>query len=181
VKKGEPVLVNGHFLSIWRKQADGGWRVEADIGVPHAAPKQPIAPFSPREVLPAASNPALKGAEALPALRQKEAELSLAWAGKGGLALVPELAKGARVLRPRSLPLREATEIRQALEVELPGSPREPSLVQVAASGDLGWACGESGPDKLGATASFLRIWILESGAWMVLFDVRLPHPAAPK
>jgi ketosteroid isomerase-like protein len=181
VKKGGPVLVNGHFLSIWRKQADGRWKVEADIGVPHAAPKQPIEPFAPQEATLAApvSLPATPDARA--GLLEKEAGLSAAWAGKGGLALLPELAKEARVLRPRMLPLQGEADIRKALEADPAGARWEPALLQVAPSGDLGWVCGECGPDGKGVTASFLRIWIREAGAWKVLFDVRLPHPAPSK
>lgn len=181
VKKGGPVLVNGHFLSIWRKQADGRWKVEADIGVPHAAPKQPIETFTPGEVPPASPTSALTIPEATAVLRQKEADLSTAWAGKGGSALLPELAKEARVLRPRSLPLRGEAEIAKALDADPPGARWELAKLQVAPSGDLGWVCGECNPDDKGATASFLRIWIREAGAWKVLFDVRLPHPAASK
>jgi len=181
VKKGEPVLVNGHFLSIWQKQADGRWKVEADIGVPHAAPRGIIEAFVPGEAPPAAPKRLWKAQEAAATLQQKETALAAAWVGKGGLALLPELAKDARVLRPRSLPLREESEIRTALEAELPGSRWEPARLQVAMSGDLGWVCGESGPDARSQTASFLRIWTRESGTWKVLFDVRLPHPAVPK
>jgi len=181
VKKGGPVLVHGHFLSVWRKQATGGWKAVADIGVPHAAPEHPVEPFAIWDAAPMKRIPRPKGPDTTPMLQQKETDLAGAWAGKGGLALLPELAKEARVLRPRQMPLREPADIRKALEVDRPGSRWEPARIQVAASGDLAWTCGESGPDDRGATASFLRIWILEGSDWKVLFDVRLPHPASPK
>ncbi|MBI1753272.1 MAG: nuclear transport factor 2 family protein [Acidobacteria bacterium] len=179
--KGGPVLVNGHFLSVWRKQADGQWKVAADIGVPHGAPKEPAPLFAVPAVpsLVPVANPALaaKGPDPLAHLARLEADLSAAWAARGGVALEPLLAKEGRVLRPRAFPLRAAAEIRQALEADRPGSAWKPALVQASASGDMGWTCGESGPDGQGRSASFLRIWILEAGAWKVLFDVRLPHP----
>lgn len=175
-KKGEPVLVHGHFLSLWRRQADGGWKVEADIGVPHAAPERPVAPFAAGEAEPAARNSPLKVPDAAAVLRQKEAHLAAAWAERGGLALLPDLAKEARVLRPGRLPARGALGIQTVLEADRPAPRGEPALIQPAASGDLAWTCGESGPDDLGA-ATFLRIWVLESGQWKVLFDVRLPIP----
>lgn len=181
VKKGGPALVNGHFLSVWRKQAGGGWKAVADIGVPHPAPERPVEPFAIWDVAPAVKTAPSKGPDATLILQRKEADLASAWAAKGGLALLPELAKAARVLRPRRMPLRELADIQKALEADRPGPRWEPARLQVAASGDLAWTCGESSPDDRGATASFLRIWALEVGAWKVLFDVRLPHPATPK
>ena len=180
VKQGEAVLVHGHFLSVWQK-VEGRWKVVADIGVPHAAPLRPTEPFVAGGTSASAWNSTAKIADATPVLRKLETQLSAAWGEKGGLALVPELAKEARVLRPRLLPLHQEGEIRKALEADRPGPTWEPAHIQVAASGDLGWTCGETGPDEQGAAASFLRIWILQAGAWKVLFDVRLPLPAAPK
>ncbi|WLT33297.1 nuclear transport factor 2 family protein [Geothrix sp. PMB-07] len=180
-KKGGPVLVNGHFLSVWRKQADGLWKVVADIGVPHGAPKEAIARFvvsSPD--LGAGSTASHPGPDPSAVLTRLESDLSAAWAMKGGLALEPMLAKEGRVLRPRAFPLKATAEIRPALEADRPGPTWKPALLQVAASGDLGWACGESAPDDQGRSASFLRIWSLEAGTWKVLFDVRLPHPPPP-
>lgn len=181
VKKGGPALVHGHFLSVWRKQAGGGWKVVADIGVPHAAPDRPVEPFAVWDAVPVKRLPPPKGQDATLALRQKEAGLAAAWAEKGGLALLPELTPGARVLRPRRMPLREPASIREALEADPPGPCGEPARFQVAGSGDLAWTCGESGPDGRGSASSFLRIWTLEAGDWKVLFDVRLPHPALPR
>jgi hypothetical protein len=169
--------VHGHYLSLWRRQPTGTWRVVADIGVPHAAPIKASEPFAPWDVPPGRGKAPVAGPESTQQLRQKEAGLAAAWSLRGGLALLPELARGARILRPRAQPLQTDQAIREALQAETPGPGGEAAVVQVAASGDLGWTCGEAGPDAAGAGASFLRIWILEGGAWKVLFDVRLPIP----
>ena len=178
VKKGEKTLVNGHFLSLWRRQADNRWKVEADIGIPHAAPGRTFDPFATWEVPSTNGNPPGKGVDVAPLIRQKETELAAAWIERGGLALLPCLAKGARILRPGSLPAQASVEIQNLLERDHSGSGWAPNRVQVAKSGDLAWTCGESGPDDHGSKASFLRIWTLEDGSWRVLFDVRLPLPA---
>ncbi len=180
VKPGGAILVHGHFLSVWRKQAGGGWKVEADIGVPHAAPEQVIEPFAVTSALQAEPKP-VQAPGLAGALRQKESKLSATWAAKGGLALLAELAQDARVLRAGVPPLREEAAIRKALEMDRPGPTWKPARLLMSPSGDLGWACGECGPDERGATASFLRIWIRAAGAWKVLFDVRVPHPSPPR
>jgi len=178
-RKGGPVLVHGHFLSIWRRQAESDWKVEADIGVPHGAPKEPVTGFVvPGPGITTRSGAVTKAPEAEADLAKLEAELSAAWGLRGGLVLEPLLAKEGRLLRPGALPLRAPAELRQALAADRPGTTWKPALLQVSASGDLAWACGETGPDDRGVTASFLRIWVVEAGTWKVLFDVRLPHPA---
>lgn len=176
-KRGEAILVNGHFLSIWRR-LEGGWKVVADIGVPHAAPAQPSAAFVPVIAGSAARAGTPKGADPTRTLRQLEADLSADWGRRGGRALMPHLAAEARVLRPRLFPQRPGVELGQLLEADRPGATWQPALLQVASSGDLAWTCGESRPDDRGRTASFMRIWTQEATTWKVLFDVRLPHPA---
>ncbi len=175
-KMGGAVVAHGHFLSVWRNQGPEGWKVAADIGIPHLAPERTI-PALTSPLAPAASGGGARPSEAGPALRQREAELSAAWAKQGGSALLPELAKAARVLRSGFLPAQGTPAIQKALEADRPGPKWEPAFLQVAPSGDLAWVCGEAGPDDQGLSSSFLRIWSLESGTWKVLFDVRLAHP----
>jgi hypothetical protein len=150
--------------------------VVADIGVPHAAPAKAVEPFAPWEAPPVRKPPA-NMPDATPVLRQLEAALSQAWASQGGAALLPHLAKGARVLRRGSLPLQDEGDIRKALGGDRPGPGWVPGLIQVASSGDLAWTCGETEADPSGASASFLRVWVMEAGTWRILFDVRLPVP----
>jgi hypothetical protein len=181
VKKGEAALVHGHFLSLWQRQANGTWRVVADIGVPHGAPERAIEPYAPWDgpVAPGRSTPVVP--DALSALGQKEAALSAAWAAKGGVALLPDLAAAARVLRPGLLPVQGLSEIQKILAADRPCPAWVPARIQAAASGDLGWTCGEIGADDQGHMASFLRVWVREAGDWKVLFDVKLPHPSPTK
>jgi ketosteroid isomerase-like protein len=178
VRKGEAVLVHGHFLSLWQRQVNGTWRVVADIGVPHGAPERAIEPFAPWDGPVAGGGPKPVAGDALLVLGQKEAALSAAWAAKGGVALLPELAAEARALRPGSLPVQGIPAIQKILVADRPGTAWAPARIHAAASGDLGWTCGETGADDRGRTASFLRIWIREAGDWKVLFDVKLPHPS---
>jgi hypothetical protein len=179
-KKGEAILVHGHFLSVWARQSEGNWRVIADIGVSHPAPEQPIDLFSPAMAPPRLAGGSRAGGS-LAQLRDKETQLAKAWSTQGGVALFPELAAGACVLRPRQAPLHQPAAIKEALRQDSPGSQWAPATLQVAASGDLGWTCGESSPDNEGHAASFLRIWVFEGGAWKVRFDVRLPiQPVKP-
>ena len=93
----------------------------------------------------------------------------------------PFLGREAQVYRPRHLPLRAGEELEKLLASELPSAIGEPEVIQMAASGDLGWTCGETPVDAQGRRASFLRVWVREAGAWVVRFEVRLPHPPPTK
>jgi len=31
-RKGEPVSLTGKYMTVWKKQADGSWKVVADMG-----------------------------------------------------------------------------------------------------------------------------------------------------
>lgn len=184
-KKGGTPLVHGHFLSLWRRQRDGRWKVEADIGVSHPAAAQPAALFAAGVAAGFASGDRSadrRGQAAAqdprPVLQRLESELSRAWAAKGGSALLPRLARDARILRRGHPPLRGVAAITGALLEDRPGTRWEPGRIKVSRAGDLAWTCGETLPDEVGASASYLRIWIQESGTWRVLFDVRVPHPA---
>ncbi len=175
--KGQAVVAQGHFLSMWRRQSTGAWRVVADIGVPHGAPAQAIQPFAavlgwdPKGAAPVAP-------ESLRGLTRLEADLAKDWAVLGGATLVNHLAPEARLLRSGALPIQDAGARRQALESESPSPGWEPARVMVSAGGDLGWSYGETRADTQGRRASFLRVWVAQAGSWKVLFDVRLPHPA---
>ena len=176
-KQGAPALVHGHYLSLWQRQGSGGWKVVADIGVPHAAPGKPIEPFA--ALAGSALGPAAGAADPLGgsrSLRQAETALAMACAQRGGVGLISWLARDARILRPGAVPARGEPAIGALLAKDPAGSRWEPAWLQVAPSGDLAWTCGEALAQ--GGAASFLRIWIQEAGAWKVLFDVRLPHPA---
>ncbi len=180
VKRGDAPIVHGHFLSMWQKQPDGVWRVLADIGVPHTAPEAPLPAMAPVKALPTAP-PVVSPDRARDSLRQAEARLAAAWFTSGGVALKPFLSREAQVYRPRHLPLSAGEELEKLLASELPSAIGQPEVVQVAASGDLGWTCGETSEKAQGRRASFLRVWVREAGAWVVRFEVRLPHPPPTK
>lgn len=175
--RGEAPVAQGHFLSLWRKQPDGAWRVIADIGVPHAAPGTPI-PVMPLVAPVPRKDAAPRTPGAAGSLRQAEAALAQAWRRSGSSVLSRHLGEEARVLRPRHQPLAPGPALDALLAAEGAGEAGEPQALEVAASGDLGWTWGETRPDAQGRRASFLRIWERDGGGWKVRFDVRLPHPA---
>lgn len=65
----EPPSTWGHYMSIWRKQKDGSWKVEVDLGISHDKFSVAVADVKEVETPPAAAAPAggAKPAAAAPA------------------------------------------------------------------------------------------------------------------
>ena len=45
---GEPMVRNGKYVTIWRKERDGKWRVVVDLGTPSDPPSMPAAKPQPQ-------------------------------------------------------------------------------------------------------------------------------------
>ncbi|MGH7539727.1 MAG: DUF4440 domain-containing protein [Gemmatimonadota bacterium] len=41
VVEGDTIIGTGTYLTVWRRQPDGAWRVELDLGVPDPDPPRP--------------------------------------------------------------------------------------------------------------------------------------------
>lgn len=179
-RKGATPTAQGHFLSLWRRQPGGGWKVEADIGVPHAVLGALPMPDTPRLVTSVAQWAPGNAQEALADLRRQEAALAKAWQTGGGVALLDRLAPEGQVLRPGHPPLGPGADLRRTLALDPPAF-WEGSDWHLSSSHDLAWTCGETQVDVQGRRASYLRVWRRGPEGWNVRFDVRLPHPAPSK
>jgi ketosteroid isomerase-like protein len=179
----------GHYVTLWRRQADGAWRLTADLGVEHPAP--PGAGASGAVVEHGAV--AAGGAEADPrqvrdALLEEDRKFARATLEHGArAAYLATLAPEARLLRDGLLPLVGRLAIRKAFS----SSRREEQLVwqplggEGARSGDLGYTYGslevrkggEQGTSKPGGF--YLRVWERQGPAWRLALDILNPPPPA--
>jgi len=182
----------GHYVSVWKKQPDGAWRVFLDIGIPHDRPAY-LAPVK------AVASPRAAAAR-LPlspeALRVEEAAFGqragkfVEEVGAKGLrkALTAAAAEDIRVLRPQRLPAVGKGALKDLIPAAagrfVRGSPERRASYQVVVSwsGDLACAYGTSELRKDRAaveTSAYLRIWRKDaSGAWRISLDIELPVPA---
>jgi ketosteroid isomerase-like protein len=173
---------SGHFITLWKKQADGSFKFALDAGVSHAAhaAKAPVyAP--PDQAVNTLPIPANAGVRAETEIMGLEARLAEASAAKGYAAGIgPFLGSDARVYRAGEYP---AVGLEKALDLARKYDARwiqKPDRLTVAASGDLGYVYGvmERVPD--GVKAAFLRIWRRAAdGRWRLALDLFDPFPAA--
>jgi ketosteroid isomerase-like protein len=179
----------GHYVSVWKKQPDGVWKVLLDIGIPHDRPASPVSaaevatPASEAAGLPL--SPRTLQAEEL-AFGQK-AGTFIKEAGTKGLrkALSAAATEDVRVFRPGRFPAvgREALKglIPAAAGRVIRNSPERRAAYQVVVSwsGDLACSYGtsESWKDRTTAeTTAYLRMWRKgASGLWKICLDIELP------
>lgn len=159
-------IVQGHFLSIWAKQADGTWKVAFDCGVPHAAQAEPATWGS---FLPTAPPPVGNAAAAL-----KKADQAFS----DGRSLAQALAFGATVYRRKLMPLDSRATVMDTLADE-PARHFEPQGAVASKAQDLGYSWGLASAAD-GSQVSYLHVWVRPGGTWQLLYDLELPMPKKP-
>jgi ketosteroid isomerase-like protein len=178
----------GHYVSIWKKQADGAWKVLLDIGVQHDRPKSagPVSAVATPQVLKtfeALSPEALRDEERAFGVRAGSFEKETASRGSRK-ALSAFAADDIRIYRPGHSP----SVGKRAFEAIIPsgagriapGSERRNAAYQVglAWSGDLAYSYGSfeiSKAPEVVETKAYLRIWRKDpSGIWRICLDIEL-------
>jgi ketosteroid isomerase-like protein len=151
-KPGEEPKNFGHYVSVWKKQKDGKWRVVVDGGIPH-----PVRIAVPAKVA-APAHPGQRRAGAISAeLLAFDSDYSYG-----------HFAGDVRVYRAGAPP----AQGKEALANE-PRVLSKTAGADMAASGDLGYTYGiaEAPGGKL---SSYLRIWRRMGGRWRVALDLAL-------
>lgn len=185
---GSQTVAAGEYVTLWRKQPDGQWKFEVDMGVEHS--DDAVTP--PGTV----TRPQLFAGPATPVPVPAHAILDLDHAfSKAELHKPLEtyqqyLSKEARLLRPGQLALLGPTA-----QVVIGNTLNHAYLFTatggyLAASGDLGYVYGtlrrpSTDPKQAEETGSYLRIWRREAVAgWRIVLEVlneAVPAtPAAP-
>lgn len=166
LRPDEPAA-HGHFVSVWRRNAQGRWQVEVDIGIRH--PEAVAKPASAEVVAPGA--PIAGGGS----LEEAEARFVQASIRGGPLAAYEAHASQRFMLyREGHAPYRGKA---QAL---MSGSLREgPTLwltdaMATSRSNDFGFVRGTyaDAADPQKARGYFMRVWRREAVGWRVVLDV---------
>jgi ketosteroid isomerase-like protein len=164
-----------NYLSVWRREPDGRWKVFIDIGTNLEAP----ATFEPGFVRFRFA-PRYSGTEsqerARKALADADAALNARIASAGAAAAYREtLAPGARVHRDRVGALTDPEGIEAWLARNAEGMSASMAAAESARSGDLGYACGKY-RTAARTEGTYLRIWTRDaSGRWRTVVDLFTP------
>jgi ketosteroid isomerase-like protein len=181
----------GRFVTVWRRQPDGNWRVALDIGVPTPKPKDPAAGVGGATeygrllaAVPAAA--ASDAAKERSALLTADRVFAATVAGEGAPATyAAHLGEGARLLRADTSPAVGAEAIRTALVANPFNVTWQPLEGGVSRSGDLGYTYGTASfSHQVGSPAhdaAYLRLWERAPGGdWKIVLDLLNPVPPPP-
>jgi ketosteroid isomerase-like protein len=179
--KGDPNPVAfGHYNTLWRKNADGVWKVVVDVGADHLQPTQragKIETVVPK--IPIAYPESVRQ-------RLEEAEKSFAdLLGKdAGAAVLAKASDGVRIVRRGEFPAVGKTAAQLALTSDHGKETRTRAGGGVSRSDDLAYSYGEYSNDRANGTERgvYLSIWQLDANSgWRLLLDVQKETLASPK
>jgi ketosteroid isomerase-like protein len=161
------------YASVWKRQADGSFKVVMDMGVPTPGPVMFAPGFTraartdlyTRQTTPEAARRSLKDTDAAltNAARSGQAE---AYRG--------HLAADARFHRPDAMPVVGMDAVLSWLASQRPYASGESKFAETAASGDLGYTYGTyTVKGDQAARGFYVRVWTRTGdGVWRVALDV---------
>ncbi len=177
---------HGMFFSIWKRQADGSFKVVLDIGSDTPAPVVPMNEPVHVSTRPAAAtrhghvDAALATAGLLAVER---AFLATAAAESLGRAYGSRLDDSARVHRPGRMPVVGRVALNEWANTQGAKFRGEPLAADVSRSGDLGYAYGNY--ERLGDGSEagyYARVWKKDAkGDWRIVMDTVSPLQAGSK
>lgn len=167
---------HGHFVTLWRKQANSDWRAELDGGISHGAPATPAARLLPSARDGETAGAAGNSADASAALEQAEREFARLAEELGFVAALTRVAlPAARVYREGQEPFVGVEAAVAHLRSGEPLGRWQPEIVR--SSGDFGYAYGPvAAPgDASKPVAYYVHAWKLVDGQWRLLLDLLMP------
>ena len=165
----EPAAV-GEFVSVWRREGTGPWRVIVDLGIVHHDPATWDKPLRAERNVSSPAVTSFADAEA------GFAELS---AAKGVRAAYAAYASNAmRVLRQGIAPFAGAAAAHAPLVSSDERLRWTVERGETSRAGDFGYARGRYAtaafPNR--AVGEYLRVWRVEDRRWRIVLDVTNPR-----
>jgi ketosteroid isomerase-like protein len=169
----EPAFTGyGHFISIWKKQKDGAWKVALDCGIENTRSdvKPPLRLATPKN----------HGQGTLESLEQTQSAFS-ALAKRDFTKAFREFGTDeVRVYRDGSFPTVGKKAGVELLGPEQSGVSIEVMKSDVSSSGDLAYSYGSCSDTRTQPARAgyFLQIWQTDAaGAWKLVLDWQKPLP----
>jgi ketosteroid isomerase-like protein len=162
----------GHFISIWRKQADGSWKVAVDTGIENTRSDivPPLKMVTPKD----------RGKGTMESLQQAQNDF-IAMARFDFIKAYRQFGGDeVRLYRNGSFPTIGKKAAAELLGTEQTGVTMEVMKTDMSSSGDLAYSfgsCSDTRKQPL-APGVFLQVWQTDTaGAWKLVLDWQQPVP----
>jgi ketosteroid isomerase-like protein len=175
-KTDEKPVAFGEFVSMWKKNANGEWRVAVDIGIGHGPVTTLVSTINtstiPLEKIK--GKPSSKGD-----ILSVEKNFIEAFRAKGKTAYEESLSTEIRLYRPAKEPFIGLAKANEALSSDLQNLLCSPMGADISSAGDLAYVYGKASFDvtREGTTqkrnGSYMRFWKKEDGKnWKIILDL---------
>jgi len=178
-------VAHGQFVTIWKRQPGGAWKVAVDLGISHPPPAKPTTKVAhPAGVRGDKKLPLTTDVEAArSALIRMENDFSRDVAAKQTVdSFLARAAADVRLYRADAFPA-VGREAARALMAKKPGGVTwQPADGGVSRSGELGYTYGgyefKAGDGSAAESGNYLRVWKRRPGGeWKVVLDISYPIP----
>lgn len=172
--RGDSASAWGHYVTMWRRQAGGPWKVALDVGISHGKPGAETFITRSGTRVDRADDP-------WRTLHRADSALGVSGATLRS-AIGDLLAPDARAYRDGAFPSVGASAARAALSADTRAYRATPLGGAAAASGDLGYTYGSyelvPDDDRAAERGYYFRIWRrAPRGAWQVILDLASATP----
>jgi ketosteroid isomerase-like protein len=162
----------GHFISVWKKQKDGTWKVALDCGIENTR-----SDVKPPLKLVTSKN---RGQGTLESLQQTESAFSAVAKFDFTKAFRQFGSEEVRIYRDGSFPTVGKKAGLELLGTEQAGVAMEVMKSDMSSTGDLAYSYGSCSDTRTqpARAGHFLQIWQTDaSGAWKLVLDWEQPVP----
>ena len=171
--KDEKPGAYGHFMTVWKKQADGSWKFVVDLGISHPQSGGPQTIWTP----PPMKKETFKPVDVTSA-RKSLLDRDQAYAIAATLGVAKAFANFAspdvRLYRADNLPYIGRDASVEALAKTTGEVKWNVIAADVSQAGDLGYTHGTY--EAANERGSYVRIWKKENGQWHIIMDVTNQH-----
>ncbi|HKP82609.1 MAG TPA: DUF4440 domain-containing protein [Pyrinomonadaceae bacterium] len=169
--KDEKPQAHGHFVTVWKKQADGSWKFVVDLGISHPQSGGPQTLWQPTDTNKTSSFKPVDVSAATEELLNRDRKFSFA----------DYASPDVRLYREGNLPYIGKQAAVEVLAKTKGRIAWQPIGGDVSRAGDLGYAHGtyELTDDTKNVIerGSYVRIWQKQGGTWRIVIDVINVHP----
>ena len=170
----------GHFVTVWKKQADGSWKFVVDLGISHPQSGGPQTLWQPPDNKKTTFKP-VDVATATQGLLTRDRKYTEESKRELAAAFLEYASPDVRLYRAGYLPYIGKQAAATVLATNKDRVVWQPINGDVSRAGDLGYTHGTyevtDDSSKVIERGSYVRIWEMEGGVWRIVMDVINVHP----